>query len=158
MIRNALRRELTELLSAFPGCRQPVLRRSMQDEWLYATDIPILFNGIVPDALQKSLADAGWEYIQEGNWLHLRKTIQQPPGDWYAGPFGPEAFCCLSLILRHPANSDKSVDSVQRMLVKAGEQGEKAYEDVCAALHREWAVRLRQKIPLPAVSRHYFGE
>lgn len=156
MVRNSLRRELEILLTASREGRRPAIRRSLKDEWLYATDIPKVYITRIPDLLRKALTSAGWEYIQEGDWLQLRKTVQEPPDDWYTGSFGPEAACCLSLLRRHMPVADSASDLAQRMLIKAGEQGEKAYEDACAILHRHWAERLRQGIPLPAVSLRYF--
>ena len=75
---------------------------------------------------------------------------------WYEGPFGPEADCCLSLLVRHPASAGEPSDKAQRMLIKAGEEGEKAYEGACAALHREWAERLRKGDSMPDISQRYF--
>jgi len=156
MVRNALRKELTEILALLPEGRKPALRRSLREEWLYAADVPVISGGDVPAALRKALTGADWEYLQEGDWLQLRKPAYEPPEGWYAGPFGPEAACCLSLLDRHPARSDEPADPVQRKLIKAGEEGKKAYEETCAALHREWAERLRQGRPLPGISSHYF--
>ena len=47
--------------------------------------------------------------------------------------------------------------AAQRALIKAGEEGGKAYENACQKLHREWAERLRRKEPLPALSLRYFS-
>lgn len=157
MVRNALRNELAELLAVTPGNRTPAIRRSLHDDWLYATDLPGLHHGSIPQALQEALAGAGWEYMQEGDWLLLRKPAPAPPENWFAGTFGPEAACCLSLLDRHGDPYGEPADAVQRRLIKAGEEGVKAYEDACRAIHREWAEHLRQGKPLPAVSRQYFG-
>ena len=157
MIRNALRKELTELLAAERGSRRPVIRRSQREEWLYATDCPLLYDGSVPDELFRALTGAGWEYEQDGHWIQLRKLAQNPPEDWFAGPFGPESACCRSLLERHPASAGEPSDRVQRMLIKAGEEGEKAYESACAALHREWSERLRKGESIPEINPRYFG-
>ena len=89
---------------------------------------------------------------------HLGLFAGEPPEDWYEGNFGPEAACCLSLLERHAGTACGAPEAVQRTLIKAGEEGGKAYETACAELHREWAERLRRGEPLPAVSRRYFGE
>ncbi len=157
MVRNALRKELDELLKAPAGNRFPAIRRSLREEWLYATDLPALYGGSVPDGIRASLQSAGWESAPDGEWLQLRKHAKEPPEDWYGGAFGPEARCCLSLITRHPASGGIRPDAVERMLIKAGEEGESAYEEACAAIHRAWAASLREGNGLPAVSRRYFG-
>ena len=64
----------------------------------------------------------------------------------------------MSLLKRHAQDAVSDPEAVQRLLIKAGEEGEGFYEAACARLHREWAARLRRKEPLPAVSRRYFGE
>lgn len=157
MVRNVLRKELTALLNAPPGNRQPVIRRSFTEAWLYATDLPVLYGGQVPDSVLAALDAAGWLFLPENGWLLLTKPAKEPPEGWYDGPFGPEAACCLSLIERHPARDGESSGMAERMLIKAGEEGEKAYEDACAALHREWAERLRTGRPMPDLDRRYFG-
>ena len=158
MVRNALRKELAALLAAPPESRTPVIRRSLTDEWLYATDLPMLYGGSVPDTVKAALDSAGWKYDSDGAWLQLKKPAKEPPEGWYSGPFGPEAACCLSLLRRHPALAGTPSEAGQRMLIKAGEEGETAYEEACSAIHREWAERLRKGKKLPDLSRRYFGE
>lgn len=157
MIHNALRKELAALLKAAAGTRKLSVRRSTDPEWIYSTDLPAVCSGAVPDPVKEALISAGWEYRQDGEWLLLRRPEPEPPEDWYAGPFGKEAGCCLSLLDRHPGSGSEPADAAQRMLIKAGEEGGKAYEEACGTLHREWAERLRQRRPLPAISRKYFG-
>ena len=156
MIRNAFRKELAEILTAWQADRMPVIRRSLADAWLYATDLPGLYNGEIPTALTAELISAGWEYTQDGNWLLLRKKAKEPPEDWYAGPFGQEAASCLSLLERHSAGNNVPSEAEQRILIKAGEEGKTAYENACGALHQDWAERLREGRSLPALSRRYF--
>lgn len=157
MVRNALRKELTALLTAPPEKRQPVIRRSLTEAWLYATDLPALYDGQVPDSILSALNAAGWTCFPEQGWLLLKKPAKEPPEDWYGGTFGPEAACCLSLLTRHPARDSELSGQAERLLIKAGEEGEKAYEEACAALHREWAGSLRTGSPLPDLDRRYFG-
>ena len=156
MVRNALRKELAALLTEQQGYRAPAIRRSLDEAWLYATDLPKLYEGDTPTTMITALVSAGWEYTQAGNWLLLRKTAQEPPEDWYTEPFGQEAASCLSLLDRHPAGKDEPSDAEQRMLIKAGEKGKTAYEAACTALHQDWAERLREGRPLPALSKGYF--
>ena len=155
---NALRKELAALLDDSGARRKPALRRSLREDWLYATDYPVLCSGGMPDTLRDRLEAAGWEMVLDGEWLQLRKPAAEPPENWYEGSFGPEAACCLSLLERHAGTACGAPEAVQRALIKAGEEGGKAYETACAELHREWAERLRHGEPLPAVSRRYFGE
>ena len=157
MFRNALREELTALLAAPPDSRPPAIRRSLEQAWLYATDLPALYGGSIPDTVRAKLKSAGWETAPDGVWLQMRKPAPEPPEGWYTGTFGPEAACCRSLLDRHPSSADEMPDALQRMLIKAGEEGEKAYEDACRSIHHEWAERLRTGRPLPALSRRYFG-
>lgn len=157
MVRNALRKELAELLAVPQDSRRPAIRRSLQEMWLYVTDVLLLYGGSAPDDLLHALSCAGWEYAQDGYWMQLRKTAHEPPEDWYAGTFGPEAACCLSLLERHPVSDCEPSGKAQRMLIKAGEEGEKAYEETCAAIHREWAELLRKGYSIPKISRKYFG-
>ena len=157
MLRNALRKELAELLAVPADSRPPLIRRSRLEAWLYATDLPLLCGGYVPETILNSLDDAGWEYMPEQEWLQLRKEASEPPEDWYSGTFGPEAACCGSLLDRHSAAVGGDPEAVQRKLIKAGEEGERSYEAACAALHCEWAERLRTGTGIPRLDRRYFG-
>ena len=46
---NALRKELAALLDDSGARRKPALRRSLREDWLYATDYPVLCSGGMPD-------------------------------------------------------------------------------------------------------------
>ena len=153
---NALRKELSALFSRTQPDRTPAVRRSSRDEWLYATDILMLISAAEQERLPAELSRAGWEYTQENSWILLRKDAPEPPEGWYTGGFGPEAACCASLLDRHPDGRVSDAGAAQRSLIKAGEEGGKAYEAACRTLHREWAERLRRKEPLPSLSRGYF--
>ncbi len=154
---NALRRELATLLDGRKTNRQPALRRSIREEWLYATDIAALLSGSEEAQLQSELSAAGWEFLRENDWILLKKSAAEPPEDWYEGQFGTESSCCLSLLERHAEDCGDDPAPVQRALIKAGEQGTAAYERICRSIHRDWAQRLRQKRQLPDISRKYFG-
>ena len=157
MVRNALRKELAALLAVPQGNRQPVIRRSLTEAWLYATDLPALYDGEIPDGILSALESAGWTCQPENGWLLLTKTAKEPPEGWYNESFGPEAACCRSLLERHPAKGEEPSEADQRLLIKAGEEGEKAYEEACAVLHGKWAERLRKGQSLPDLDRRYFG-
>lgn len=153
---NSLRTELNNLLRKIQTDRPPAVRRSRREEWLYTTDLPMLCN---EDQLKMGISlliKAGWETEPDDGWLHARKPADEPPEGWYSGRFGPEARCCLSLLDRHD-RQDEGKKAVQTMLIKAGEEGDNAYEAACAFLHTLWAEKLRKQEKLPAVSRSYFG-
>ena len=158
MVRNAMRKELASLLTAPAESRPAVIRRSREPEWLYATDLPVLYEGSIPETVLNRLNCAGWETLQTGNWLQLKKDQPEPPEDWYTGPFGTEAACCRSLLNRHTHSSDEPSDDAQRLLIKAGETDGKTYENACRILHHDWAERLRLGRSLPDLSPRYFGQ
>ena len=155
---NALRKELQILMQTKRTSRPPVLRRSLVEEWLYATDLPGVCSREEISLFQDQLTENGWEYTADGQWILMRKTAEEPPDEWYNGSFSTEAGCCLSLLERHPDRTTDAPEAAQRMLIKAGEEGEKRYEAACAALHRNWAERLRKGEPLPALNSCYFLE
>ena len=142
---NGFRKELSEILAGQKTARPAVLRRSRPEE----SEEP-------KNRLRYELTAAGWEYTESEGWLFLRKQAPEPPEAWYTGFFGPEAACCFSILSRHPQRMTAESASIQRRLIKAGEEGERTYEKACAALHHEWAERLRQKRALPALSLKYF--
>lgn len=154
MNRNALREELAALLTVPEALRPPVIRRSLKKEWLYAADLSMLYGGKLPDSAAERLSAAGWEVAFEENWLQLRKAAPEPPENWYAGPFGPEAGCCASLLRRHPGGGDPAPETAD--LIRAAEEGPEAYEAACAQIHRSWAEKLRRGESLPAISVRYF--
>ena len=153
---NALREEITALFRTLSPPRPPALRRSLRTEWLYAADLPQLYGRDRLQEVMIRIMEAGWEIREEEGWLQIRKPAPEPPEGWFEGPFGPEADCCVSLLHRHPGKAD--AEMVQRLLIKAGEEGPDAYEAACSELHREWAELLRKHQELPSVSRRYFGE
>ena len=156
MLNNALRQELNGLLAGIAAARPPALRRSLSDEWLYAADLPAVCGGEETAELLKRAEALGWEHAAENGWILFRKEAKEPPEGWYDGGFGPEAACCLSLLERHPDGCGEGAPAAQRALIKAGEEGGKAYEAVCRRLHREWAERLRKGLALPGLSPAYF--
>lgn len=155
---NALRRELTEILDNSGARRTPALRRSIRDDWLYATDLPGLCTGGIPGGILTGLTEAGWEYRIDGQWMQLRKPLKEPPEAWFSGPYGPEADCCLSILRRHPERMEKQDNALVFRLIKAGEEGPEAYEKTCAKLHGFFSERLREGAGLPDISLRYFGD
>ena len=154
---NALRRELTETIGKACAQRPPALRRSREEEWLYATDLPGLCPEEQLEHTVRKLTEKGWESRPEGGWLLLRKLCPVPPEDWYGGSFGPEAACCLSLLRRHPERMTAPAGAEAYALIKAGEEGAAAYEQCCGKLHGMLAERLRQGTAFPGLSPRYFG-
>ena len=154
---NGLRKELDIFLRAADTVRPPALRRSLQEEWLYSSDLPMICTEAGLEETERRLKEAGWETGREAGWLVLRKDVCTPPEDWFDGPFGPEAVCCRSLLARHPGRTPEGTAALQRRLIKAAEEGETAFESACGAIHREWAVLLRKREKLPEISPRYFG-
>ena len=150
---NALRKELQELMRILQTERPPVIRRSLSENWLYATDLPGLCDRENLDFFLKRIMDTGWDFTEEKGWILMRKPSGEPPEGWYDGQFGPEARCCLSLLDRHEKQANGEPETIQIMLIKAGEEGEKKYEAACAGIHRNWAERLRRGDALPGISR-----
>lgn len=156
---NALRRELNTLISTelqeHTG-RKPAIRRSLLENWLYVTDLPETVCRERLEAVRSLLSESGWESMTKDGWMQVRKAVSEPPEDWYDGPFGPEAGCCRSLIERHPERMEEPDRRIEYLLIRAGEEGEKAYEAACRQLHGEWAERLRKNQKLPKVSILFF--
>jgi len=158
MLINAFRKELKILLSGPGLIRTPVIRRSLLDNWLYATDLPALCRETDKSRFLDTLAQYGWETMEAEGWIQMRKNSPEPPDNWYDGSFGQEAACCRSLLMRHPGRPETEAEKkVQCVLIKAAEEGEKAFESACADLHRSWAECLRKGEPLPAVHPAYFS-
>ena len=158
MVSTRLRTELRELLSATACTRPPALRRSLQPDWMYATDAPGLCAEAEKNALLYRLAEAGWETREEHDWLQIRKPLEAPPDPLPEGMTGPEAARCRSLLDRHPERDPSRPDREICLLVKAAEEGREAYEASCGKLRREWAERLRRKERLPDLSLQFFEE
>ena len=154
---NRLRRELAGILEKIPSKRTPALRRSIPDDWLYATDLPVI-PGNEPEGALAVFTEAGWDCRIDGAWLLLRKSLKEPPDDWFEGPFGPEAGCCLSILRRHRERMNGNTGDLAFALIKAGEEGADAYEQTCGKLHGLFSALLRQGKELPDISLRYFGE
>lgn len=153
---NAWRKELSGLLARAGTARPAALRRSLREEFLYATDLPVI-DGQAAAAFAAEAEKAGWTVGEDGGWMQLDRTAGGRPEGAYGGPFGPEAGCCASLLERHPERGTAD-RAAEHRLVKAGEEGFAAYEKACGEIHREWAARLRKGQLLPDLSELFFRE
>ena len=158
MLINAFRQELKDILSGMETDRMPVIRRSLLPDWLYSTDLSAVCRETVKKRFLETLTENGWETMEAGGWIQMRKASHEPPANWHESPFGPKAACCRSLLERHPEGSCSDAEKVQCILIKAAEEGEKAFESACAELHHSWAECLRKGKPLPAVHPAYFSD
>lgn len=149
---NELRKEIRELLSRAESTRPPALRRSLQEEFLYATDLPQTASAATVASFCTEAETAGWQVRIADGWILMDRIpeIFAPRAE----PDGPEARCCASLLKRHTER--KNGDREKRMLIKAAEEGAEAYERACGILHREWAAALRKGEKLPDLPDDYF--
>ena len=170
---NEWKQALKGLLGEEKTPRQPVLRRSRRPDWLYTTDLPGLISEEALQSFRIRAEAAGWWTEVQAGWLEFTRKVSSPPAGWFEGARPEEAGCCASLLRRHsglPAeNRDRNRQATPRIqadqrdgnreaiaLMKAGEEGTRAYEKLCAALHRDWAARLRRGERLPALDPAFF--
>ncbi len=154
---NAWRKLLRDLLDGTGAPRPPALRRSGEEKYLYASDLPGLVSPEELNLFLEKAAEASWSGRVEKGWLLLVRDTKRPPEGWFMGPFGKEAACCLSLLERRGGGPERD-PSAERRLIRAGEEGQEAYEKACGEIHREWAARLRKRETLPDIDPVYFGE
>ena len=134
---NRLREELLLRLRALPARRPPALRRSLRDDWLYATDLPQAADRESVRLFLEAVRGAGWRAEELDGWIELDQRLDRPPENWQPGPLGLETACCLSLLARqHPDR-------------EGGEAGGATWEKACGEVHREWAARLRERKCIP---------
>ncbi len=153
---NSWRRDMRELLDGAETARPAALRRSLSADYLYATDLPGLLSREELRSFRQRAEALGWNTAEEKGWLQMKKRAEKPPEGWFEGPFGPEAACCRSLAERHGGGAEYDEEGVLA-LIKAGEEGPEAYEQVCGRIHRRWAERLRKKEELPGMAPAWFG-
>ncbi len=153
---NSWRRDMRELLDGAGTVRPAALRRSLSPDFLYATDLPGLLSREELRDFRKKAEERGWSTAEEKGRLQMKKRAEQPPEGWFEGPFGPEAACCGSLMKRHGGGEEYDEEGILS-LIKAGEEGPEAYEQVCGRMHRQWAERLRKKEELPGTVPAWFG-
>ena len=120
------------------------------------TDLPEILRNEQLETTREKLREAGWETMEEGSWLQLRKAVSEPPEGWFDGLAGQEAECCRSLLNRHPEQQHEKDQRIEYSLIKAGEEGQQSYETACRRLHHDWAERLRKKRKLPQINIMFF--
>ena len=150
------RDELTEMMISSGCVRMPAIRRSNRDHYLFATDYPSKADQKAMYVFIDRAVDAGWHIETVRGWIHLDRKAVFEAAETVPEP-GPEAFCCLSLLERHPDNRKQSDGSAERLLLKAMEEGRETYERTCEILHAEWAVLLRKMNGLPDIDHRFFG-
>lgn len=146
---NELRMAVMFLLSGTESDRPAALRRSLREDYLYATDLPQTADREAAEAFRRQAESDGWRTEEDGGWILLDRVPEKPPAGGFTGPYGPEAGCCASLLERHPERKKQSSLRERRMLLKAGEKGPEAFERCCTTLHRELAEKLRKGTALP---------
>lgn len=137
---TGLRRRVRLILSGAEASRPPALRRALGDDAIFACDLPLCAPEAETVRIAALLEKEGWRVRRRDGWLLLDCPLPPLPL-----PEGLEAAACASLLRRHPAGAPEPV--WQRRLAKAMETG--GTEQACRELHRELAVRLREKKPLP---------
>ena len=154
---NKLRKEMQEMLATAETDRPPALRRSLREEYLYATDLPQAAAEEAVSAFRRRAEEAGWHTEAENGWILLDPPCAALQETVFRGACGCEAKACISLLRRHPEGRRPGQREI-RMLAKAAEESTDAFEKTCAALHREWAAALRQGEPLPEIPVSIFRE
>lgn len=147
------------MLSALKTRRPAALRRSLSEEWLYATDLPSAASESTLEEFASQARRAGWKIKREDGWIQLDRTVRTllpgtVPEEWTAGP---SAACCRSLLERHMDHLAPSDGTAERMLLKATEENPASYEEACRKLHARWAELLRSHRDIPAVHMTFFG-
>ncbi len=158
-----LRRELRLMLEDIPSSRTPSVRRCEHPDALLAVNLPFLANGAATARFIRTAQAQGWTVVSANGWLLLDHPVPVPEAPQPLH-FDGETGCLLSLLTRHP--DDKAPCTAEiRALVKAAEESPAAVIRLCAAMHRDWAVRLRNRQPLPGglapylqyVHHHFFS-
>ncbi len=144
---TALRAQVNAALADVPARRRPALRRPDAPDALVATDLPFLADRADVEAFIARMREDGWRIREAGGWLLLDGDVPAPDSPVPAALTG-ECGCCISLLLRHPADDAPCGDAL-RALVKAADAGPVPLERCCSALHADLAARLRLRQPLP---------
>ena len=152
---NDLRQEIRTLLDGTDCIRPAVLRRSLREDFLYATDLPQAADPRAADEFRRTAEAAGWRTAEAEGWIQLDRIPDHPAGIC-PGEAGPETRCCRSLLARYKGEK-RNGDREKRLLLKAAEEGTAAWEKACRKLHTEWAGALRKKEPLPDLPAAIFG-
>ncbi len=149
---TVLRQQVQVVLYAVPAKRKPALRRSDLPEALFATDLPLVAEEEAVAAFCVQMEAQGWRIGRHKGWLTLDAPVPVPEYDIPEALDG-ECGCCISLLLRHPDAA--SAESFIRAVVKAADAGRQPFERLCASLHGEFAVRLRNHESLPGALLPY---
>ena len=149
------RAELTDMMVLSGYRREPALRRSKKEQFLFATDYPLTADEKAVLRFIGYAHDAGWHTETDQGWIYLSRKPEMN-GEEGMPAFGPESACCLSLLKRHTGGRIPSDGSAERMLLKAAEEGADAYENACERLHAAWAGLLRKSGTIPDVDERFF--
>lgn len=143
---TALRQQVQSVLYAVPAKRKPALRRSDALDALFATDLPLIAAADAVVAFTADMEGRGWTVRERSGWLTLDAAVPVPDCTIPACLEG-ECGCCISLLLRH--REEAAAEDYIRAVTKAAEAGKLPFERLCAQLHGEFALRLREHRPLP---------
>ena len=149
---TALRQQVQAVLYAVPAKRKPALRRSDAPDVLFATDLPLIAEAEAVAAFIADMQKQGWTILERNGWLTLDKAVSVPEYTIPDVPAG-ECGCCISLLLRH--REAAPAEDYIRAVAKAAEAGRLPFERLCAQLHGEFAIRLREHQPLPGALLPY---
>ena len=152
---NPYRKEIQSLLLRISSDRPPALRRSDDELFLYATDLPMVSSAEEVNRFILDLGGNGWTAGRKGDWILLKRNIYFPPDEMIPVP-GPEADCCLSLQLRQSKHLRQSDGAAELRLIKSAEQGRDEYERACRELHGRWSADLRMKRKIPQIDLLFF--
>ena len=141
-----LRAQVQSVLYAVPAKRKPALRRSDAPDALFATDLPMIAEEEAVRAFAEDMEKQGWTVRELNGWVTLDAPVPVPDCIIPTSPAG-ECSCCISLLLRH--REEAPAQTYIRVVAKAAEAGKLPFERLCAQLHGEFAVRLREHQPLP---------
>ena len=146
---NPWRKELQNLLDCPSLSRKPALRRSLREDYLFASDLPACASPANCAGFCIRAESAGWEALNVDGWIQLRRADGCLPEGWFPDTPEGEAACIRELICRHPGTADASRELI--LLLKAREEGPRAWELACRRIHQDLARRLREGEPLPRI-------
>ena len=141
-----LRQELQLLLNKLPCSRPPTLRRCRHEGALLATNLPFISSPGDVRLFSDACLQSGWAVTEKDGWLLLDHPVPIPDFQ-IPETLSGETGCLISLLLRHPKD-DAPCENEIRALAKACEESPAVTVRLCAMLHEDWALRLRQHEPL----------
>ena len=149
---TGLRAQVQHILYAVPAQRKPALRRSDADTALFATDLPGVAGAEDVQNFLARMEKMGWRHEMRHGWICLDAPVPAPDA-FIPGNLTGECGCCISILLRHPA--DGPAEAFIREAVKAADAGLQPFERACARLHRTLAEMLREHRLLPGALLPY---